>query len=128
MADPCCERIIGGLVYFSVGDARFEATGDVTIEPATVERTGEATAGGRTYVTEKAKPARFSCDFANICGNADPMILWDARCNVNITVVEHSRDIRHLFTNTTVVGTPSINLSTGIVAGLQGVTDQYLRT
>ena len=125
MADACSERIIGGEVYISVGDTIFEAMGDVTIDPTTIER--EASASGKTVVTEKSKPARFSCDLSNISGQRDPMILWDARCAVDVTVVEKGRGIRHLFTNCTIVGSPSINLSTGTVSGLEGVTDSYSR-
>ena len=127
MANACSERIIGGEVYISVGDTIFEAMGDVTINPTTIERTAAATAGGKTVVTEQSKPATFSCDFANISGNRDPMILWEARCNIDVSVVEKGRDVRHLFTNCTIVGNPSVNLSTGALTGIEGATDNYSR-
>jgi len=128
MADVCSERIIGAEVYLSVGDTIFEAMGDVSIDPTKTEREAAATAGGKAVVTEKSKPAKFSCDFANISGARDPMILWQARCGVDVTVVEKGRNVRHLFTNCTIVGTPQINLSSGVVSGMEGVTDSYNKT
>lgn len=128
MADACSERIIGAEVYFSVGDIIFEAMGDVTIKPGRVSREASATAGGKVVVVEKSDPPSFSCDFANITGERDPMILWEARCGINVTAVEKGRGIRHLFTNCTIVGSPEINISTGIVSGIEGVTDSYSKT
>lgn len=125
--DPCCDRIIGGEVYISVGDVTFQAMGDVTISPTTSVREAMATAGGMTVITSRSKSATFSMDLANLCGDSDPMMLWESRCNVDVTVVEKSRGIRHLFTKSSIVGEPSINLSTGVLSGLQGATDNYSR-
>lgn len=127
MADACCNTIIGGLVELIVGDKTYQALGDVTISPMTVEREAGATSGARLTVTEKAKPATAAMNFANLC-LADPMELFDMRCRVDVTVVEKSRGFRHLFSASAVVGTPEINLSTGELSGLQIATDSYTRT
>lgn len=124
MADVCCDTIVGGRVYVSNGDSRWEATGDVTIMPRTVERTADASSGGRMFVTEKAVPARARMDFLNYC-NADPLDLFDARCHVDVTIVEMDRGFRHLFTKAAIVGNIEKNLSTGVVTGIEIATDRY---
>jgi hypothetical protein len=120
----CCDVIIGGEIYIVVGDQRFEAMGDVTITPASVEREANASSGGRLVVTETARPARATITFANLC-DADPVAIFNARCHVDVTVIEKSRGFRHLFTKSAVVGTPEINLSTGEVSGIEIATDNY---
>lgn len=123
--DACAKRITGGLVVIEKGDIRWEATGDVTIQPSTTEREAAATAGGVVYVTERAVPATFAMDLLNLPDDRSPMALFDERCDLNITVFEKSRGIRHLFTDASIIGRPEVNLSTGVVSGISGVTDQY---
>lgn len=127
MADPCCDTVIGGKVYVSMGDRRFEGLGEATIHPRPVERSHGATSGGRLWVTEEARAPDAEISFANHC-DADPLDLFDARCQVDVTFVEDSRGIRHLFTRASVVGWPEINLATGEVSGLLIVTDNYSRS
>lgn len=126
MAEFCCDRIVGGRVFLSRGDKQYEATGDFTIEAANVERTGAATASGRAMYTVASKLFKFSCDFANFC-DGDPHELFADPCGFNATVVEKDRGFRHLFTNCMMTGTPSTNLSSGVIAGLAGESDQYQR-
>lgn len=126
MANVCCDDVVGGMVYITVGSLRFEGMGEAKIDPRTVERTAEASAGGRLVVTERAKPAMAEVSFVNHC-DADPVDLFDLRCHVDVTVVELSRGFRHLFTSASVVGTPQINLATGEVSGLRIAAIQYNR-
>lgn len=127
MADPCCDRIIGGEIYITVGDRVFEAIGDVEIDPTRVEREANATANGRFYAIARAVPQMARITFANFCGDSDPMQMWDIACDMDITIVEKTRGIRHLFTRASVVGKPTQNLSTGQVSGMKIATDQYSR-
>jgi len=122
--DPCCDTIIGGLVYIQMGARRYEAMADVTILPDPVERSADASQGGRLYTTERAKPARARMNFANYC-NADPGDIFAARCHADITIVEKSRGFRHMFSKSSIVGTREINLSTGEVQGIEIATDRY---
>lgn len=126
--DQCCSEIIGGEVYiianFSEGSAYYEALGDVRIQPARIERTAGSSSGGRIWVTEVARPIRAILSFVNRC-DQNPVMLYCKRCLVQITVVEKSRGFFHQFTNSLIVGTPEINLSTGEISGIEIVTDEY---
>lgn len=125
--DPCCDRISGGLVYISVGDKRFEGAGDVRIFPRTVAREASASSGGRLVVVERAVPARVILDMVRLC-DADGLDLYDQRCDIDVTVVEKSRGVRHLFTKSAAVGEPEENLSTGVLSGVEFSTDQYTKS
>lgn len=125
MADACCDTIVGGQIYITVEDKIFEATGDVEIDPSRTEREAGVSANGRLSVTERAVPQMARITFLNFCGDSDPMQLWNYRCNMDITVVEASRGIRHLFTKASVVGKPTKNLSNGQVSGMEFATDKY---
>lgn len=124
--DPCCNQVVGGKVYVSADDQRWEASGDVTIEPSNVSRELGATPSGRLTVVETAKPFRATLDMFNFCKN-DPLELFKRRCGLNFTVVEKSRGFMHLFTNASVGGTPSINLQSGVISGIEIASDQYSR-
>lgn len=126
MADQYADDIVGGEVYIIVGDRRFEGMGDAKIQPRRREMTAGASSGGRLYGTEKAQPARAEISFVNHA-NADPLDVFDLRAHVDVTFVEKSRGIRHLFTKSLIEGTPEINLATGEVTGLRIATDQYSR-
>lgn len=128
MADVCCDDIVGGEVYITWGDKRYEAIGDVNILPARISREANATQGGRMYGVETPQLARVRLSaLANHC-DADPMELFGARCKADITVVEKSRGFRHLFTESLCVGEPDINLVTGEVTGMEFASDSYSRT
>ena len=126
--DICCSEIIGGEVYivanFSEGSAYYEALGDVRIQPARIERTAGSSSGGRIWVTEVSRPIRAILSFVNRC-DQNPVRLYCERCLVQITVVEKSRGFFHQFSNSLIVGTPEINLSTGEISGIEIVTDEY---
>lgn len=124
MADPCCDVFVGGIIFVSVGDQRFEGMGEAKIRPRTVERTAGATEGGRLWVTEKAVPAQAELNFVNLC-DADPLDLFDARCGIDVTIVDQTRGFRHLFSQSVVVGTPEINVTTGEVSGLKIASVHY---
>jgi hypothetical protein len=126
-ADPCCDDIVGGEVYITMGDRRFEATADVVITPRRQEREAKLTNGGRLMVTERAVPYLAEITFVNQCGG-DPLKLWDSRCHTDITVIEKSRGFRHLFSKASIVGNPKVNLSTGEVQGITVAADKYVRT
>lgn len=120
--NPCCDQIAGGEVYITLdrknGKAgRYEAIGDVSIMPAPTEVEANSSSGGRLVVTHRSKPITASFDLANLCG-ADPADLING-CNVDITVVEHTRGFRHLFSQAVITGNPELNLSTGVWSGLQ---------
>jgi hypothetical protein len=127
MANPNATRVIGGQVYVTQGTNRFELMADATIEPAGVEREASSSAGGRLVVTEKAVPCRAKLEFANFA-DADPMNLWNLQDQFNITIVEKTRGVRHLFTNASAVGKPEKNLATGVVTGVEIATDNYQPT
>lgn len=118
MADMCCDDIVGGLIFVTVGSLRFEGMGEAKIRPETIERSAEASAGGRLVVTEKAVPAEAELSFVNHC-DSNPIDLYRARCHVDVAVVEQSRGIRHLFSRATIIGRPEVNLATGEVSGLR---------
>jgi hypothetical protein len=124
MSDPCCDQIIGGKIYLRIGAKRYEGMGDATIITGDVERTAGATSGGRLWVTERAEPARVQITYANLC-DSNPQEIFDARCHVNLTIVEESRGFKHLVTKGAVVGRPSFNLATGEVSGIEIATTHY---
>jgi hypothetical protein len=121
------DRVIGGKCHGTVNGKRFEFMADVTIMPATVSREGASTSGGKVYTTEKAVPARAKITFGNF-QSADPMDLYDAQDVFDFTVVESTRNIRHLFTSASPVGDPEKNLTNGEVTGIEIVTEKYLKT
>lgn len=131
--DPCCDTISGGRISISVGDHAgngnlvFEGRGDCEIEPRTEEREADATNSGAMYSTVKAKLAMCRIPYANLC-DRDPLDLFDLKCKVNVTIVEEDRGFRHLFANSVITGTPTVNLSTGEVTGLEVKTAKYKRT
>lgn len=124
--DDIARDIIGGEVYFVVGDKRYESMADVKIRPRRRELTAGATSAGRMYGTEKARLVEAEITFANH-GDAVPMEVFDLR-RANITIVEKSRNVRHLMTDALVVGTPDQNLQTGEVTGISFATDKYTVT
>jgi hypothetical protein len=126
MADACADVIVGGKVYIQSGSARWEASGDVTIEPTNNERDINSTGSGRIAVVERAKPYRATMDLFNFV-TGDPKALFELRCNANITVVEESRGFMHLFSAAALGGTPSLNLSTGVMSGVGIGSDVYSR-
>lgn len=124
MADACCNVIIGGKVYITVGSSRWEVNGDVTIEPDDVAREPSMSAGGKLQVVERAMPQTATMDLSNFC-KQDPKELWDLRCLVDVAVVEQSRKFVHFFSEAAIVGRRSLNLNTGVMSGLQIATDNY---
>ena len=119
MADVCCDDVVGGMVYLTVGDRRFEGSGEATLRNLSgVERTSSASSGGRMVITEAARLPEIEMTFINHC-DADPLDLFDLRCKVNCTFVEDTRGIRHLFTGAAVVGAPELNTATGVVTNMR---------
>lgn len=119
MANECCDTEIGGKCIMTVGDKTYEIMGELTVLPSGEERTGGATSNGELWTTTAAQPVRATLDFPNFCV-ASPRKFFDAlRCKVNITFVETTRGIRHLFSKASIVGNPSMNLATGVVSGIE---------
>lgn len=118
MATECCDDVIGGEYFVKMGGARYEGMGALTIRPAGRERTAAATAHGEIVITEEAIPVTARLDFANKC-NADPKDLWEQRCSFDVTFVEASRDLAHMFSKAYAVGTPEIDVTTGLVSGIE---------
>lgn len=123
MADECCGRIIGGLITLRADDKTFEITGDATLEPGGEEREASSTGSGKTVITIKPMPVRFTMDLANVCGDSHPNNLFKVKCGAKVTIVEKSRGVRHLMTNASVVGGQSNNLTNGSCSGLIIVCD-----
>jgi hypothetical protein len=129
--DPCCNDIIGGEVFilakFPQGETGiYEGMGDIQIETSRIQRTAGASSNGSLWVTEQSQPARVLLSFTNRCAlNKQPSRLFDARCRVDVTVVEKSRGIQHDFIGCVIVGMPRYNLSTGEVTGMELATDDY---
>jgi hypothetical protein len=124
--DECCNEIIGGLIHITAtfapgGSAVYEGMGEIRIQPQGVSRASGATSNGTVWVTEVARPVRALVNFANRCKN-DPMLLFNKRCNINLTIYEDSRGISHQLTSALVVGDAEINLQTGEVTGMEIVT------
>lgn len=121
--DDIARDIIGGEVYFVIGDKKYESMADVKIRPRRRELTAGATSAGRMYGTEKARLVEAEITFPNH-GDAPPMSVFDLR-RASVTIVEKSRNVRHLLTDALVVGTPDQNLQTGEVTGISFATDKY---
>lgn len=119
----CCERITGGRIQIVWGDKVFEAVGEWEIDSGGVERTPRATASGRLYVTEEAMAVTASGDMMRFCGDSDPRLLWDEKCDLDVTIVNQSTGVRHQFTNAVIAGRPRQNLMTGTYSGLVISTD-----
>jgi hypothetical protein len=126
MADRCADRIVGGKVYIQSGSQRWESSGDVTIEPTNSERDINSTGSGRLAMVERAKPFRATMDLFNFV-TGDPLDLYNLRCDANVTVVEDSRGFMHLFSGAGIGGTPSLNISTGVMSGIAIGSDVYSR-
>ncbi len=120
MTTECCDDVIGGEFFIMVNGVRYEGMGSLTIQQSGRERTAEATAHGELAITEKAQPIRARVDFANRC-NADPRDIWQERCKMKITFVEKTRGFSHLFSAGYAVGNPELDLSTGLVTGIEFV-------
>lgn len=120
MAETCCD-VIGGEWTLRVDGKLYHGMGDLTILPASVERTGEATANGEMVITEKSKLVRARLGMANRC-DAPPKDLMLKRCHGDVTFIEKSRqNRRHIFARAAVVGDPEFNLATGMVTGFEFV-------
>jgi hypothetical protein len=126
MPDRCCDQIVGGHVYVVLGDMRFDVAGETILRPGGSEREAFASSGGRMYGIERAVLTEAEITFLNAC-DADPDLIWNARCKAQVTIVEDSRGYRHMFTDAMIVGRPEKNLQTGEVTGMRITTDRYQR-
>lgn len=124
MADECCDTIIGGKVYVSVGSERWECNGDVTLQTENVSREASTSAGGKLQVIERSRPQTAAGDFSNFC-KGDPRVLFRKRCKVDVAIVEDSRGLVHFFSEAAIAGDPSLNLQTGVISGIVIATDTY---
>jgi hypothetical protein len=131
--DPCCDVIIGGEIYITAvfngpgaaggqgqggGAGRYEAMGEVRIQPSALERTAGASSAGAVWVTEVSRPVRAILTFANRCSN-NPMRMYCERCKIHIDIVEKSRGVTHSMTDCVTVGLPEVNLNTGEISGIE---------
>lgn len=123
MAADCCDDLVGGMVYLTVGDKRYEGSGEATLRNLSgVERTATASSGGRMVLTEVARLPEIEMSFINHC-DAEPRDLYDLRCKVDVTFVEDSRGFRHYFSQASISGTYEYNTATGVVSGMRIVCD-----
>lgn len=139
--DDCCSTIIGGRVevrmYTMSSKAgtpnrrgqgrRFYGIGDARIQPQMFERTAGMTNNGKLWVTVAPRAARLLMDYMNDCRDAAIWEMIDPKleCKLSFTVQEIDRGVTHRFNNAAVVGFAEINLSTGVITGLEVVADQY---
>lgn len=116
MADDCCNSF-GGTIYIEADGTRLTpAEGDITLMPTTQETEPLTNQDGSTSYKVTPRSPRAEMSFRDSCG-----FDWDAlmrKCKLNVTIVEHTNNIQHLFTGTRFVGRPSINRSSGEVTGL----------
>ena len=117
MADDCCNSF-GGRISISIDGDRFAPTdSDIVLDSSNIEVTGMANQDGSAAYT--AKPKLFGADitFRNACG-----IVWNERmrkCKVDVTIVEEDNARTHIFTAARIVGSPKLNLSSGVIEGLR---------
>lgn len=120
--DPCCNSF-GGKISITIDGKRYSARGDITLQPTTLEVTGEANHDGSAYFTSKPVLASASMSFSMPCG-----LKWDdemAKCAIDVTIVEEQNNRVHLFTKARLIGRPSLNISNGEVSGLTVMSDRY---
>jgi hypothetical protein len=124
-AYDCCNEIIGGLIHMTAkfaagGVGTYEGMGEIRLQPQGVSRASGATSNGSVWATETARPIRAIFNFANRC-DSDPMLLYNSKCQLNVSIYEDSRGITHQLTNALIVGDAEINLQTGEVTGMEVV-------
>lgn len=145
----CCHTIIGGQIDIKIapelgddfqgpppgpgglpGELTYHGMGDARIQPTTSERTAGMTNGGVMWITVAPRVARVVMDFANKCDNGK-LPIWDLirpeghDCKLRVTIREKDRGWVHVFSQAAIVGFAEFNLSTGVVSGLELVSDQY---
>ena len=118
----CC-NIVGGRIEFRADGKIYETEGDVVLYPAGETREARATNTGRPVVAVTPAPYRAEITFTRACG-ADVMELWKG-CDLNVTITEADRGIRHYLTQAALSGEPKVNLTNGSVEGVEVVANQY---
>ncbi|HOV03446.1 MAG TPA: phage tail tube protein [Kaistiaceae bacterium] len=116
----CCH---GGVIELEANGIRLSVTGDFTYEPFNFETSAESNHDGTVSGIKKPKPYRASFSFRAPCD-----VDWVAAlkgCRINVTATEVDVGKQHFWTNALVVGTVSVNASTGEVSGMSIETSQY---
>lgn len=118
----CCGSF-GGRIVIEIGDQRYSARGDITLDPTNVEVSADANQDGSAYFTVKPRLYGAAFTISNPCG-----LVWTtemSKCSVNVTITEEDNGRTHLFTGARFVGRPQVNLSTGEVTGLSIASSAY---
>lgn len=137
----CCDVIIGGRVEVrtypsATGSGAlqnnrsriFYGIGDARIQPQMFEKTAGMTNNGKLWVTVAPRAARLLMDYSNDCkSNIWDMIDPKIECKMTVMVWELDRNVIHQLRNASIVGFAELNLSTGIITGLEFASSQYKR-
>lgn len=118
-ADLCCSNSGSRVVltvHGSSGSRRVSVRGSLTIKPTTVETEAQANSDGSMYVTTKPVPAEAEIKLSDKCGLKMEDLL---NCSIDVTMELIDLRRTYLFTNSRMVGRPSIETETGEISGLK---------
>jgi hypothetical protein len=119
MDDFCCQNA-GGRVALTIdgpmGAKQFNLRGSVTIMPTNTETEAHAHSHGGMYVTTKAVPATAEITLSDSCGLRMEDLLG---CTIQATIRLIDQRTTYYYSNSRVVGRPSIKTEDGEISGLK---------
>ena len=107
----------GGRITFNFAGTYIPPSeGEFVLDPALYTKESKTNQDGSQAIMLKPKQPGCEVKLRNVKG-----FDWQAVMTLtgNVTIIEQDNGVTHLFTNTTLVGEPKINLVTGEVDGLK---------
>lgn len=118
----------GGRTRVTINGQTYSCRSAPNIRPARLQNSSYTNHDGSVSFGTMPKPA--AAEFSFDVGPAGLDRFNESLMTgfLSITILEIDRGVLHQFTNSRMIGEPSINTETGEVSGLSIETDSYLRT